>query len=520
MADRAVERPAARLRAPAPPRDLIDALRAHRLAIGIAAAVAAVVLVQLPVLGGYFFNDDAVPLADIASRGTGAYIKDLFLMDDLTPNWRFLTGLVYLAEYRAFGLDALPYLLVNVALHGATAALLCWLLWRALGAVWPAALGGALFGVTAAHVPTVGQVTALNNVLAAFLLVSSVVVLYEGPGRRSAAPWTAGAALLFAGAVAANESSAVSAPVLALVTVWRLAPGRDARAWARVALVAAPFAVLSIAAVAGFASCGCTEAELYERDEVLSNLWLYFGRLLYPVGLEAPGHAGAAHLAAGPVLLALALLALARGPALGRIAAAWLVLAVVPYLPLGLWSASRYVYLAAAPFALLAAVYAHELARASQRLAPAAPVLLAFLALSGVALVAWQGFEQNQAFAARTDPWRDLVAALERSDIDPAPGSTVYLRGGPVTEPLAQCTVLPAFGELLWGGGVRLFAYDPPALASYRVRPGYDVAVFDYERGRFVPAPGPSADPGAVLLPHVSPDATGNLCRRELLLPQ
>ena len=58
--------------------------------------------VQAPVLGHYFFNDDFVPLADIATRSTGGYIKDLFLLRDLTPNWRFLTGLFYLVEYRAF----------------------------------------------------------------------------------------------------------------------------------------------------------------------------------------------------------------------------------------------------------------------------------------------------------------------------------------------------------------------------------------------------------------------------------
>jgi len=399
-------------------------------------------------------------------------------------------------------------------------SLVFWLLWRVLGAVWPAFLGATLFGLTAAHVPTVGQVTALNNVLAAFFLMAALVTLYEGLERRRLPLWLAASSLCFASAIAANESSALSAPVLGLLALWKLPEGdgwrHDGRTWLRIALVSAPFAVMGAAALAGFGACGCTEAELYERDHLVSNLWLYFGRLLYPVGLEAPGDLGTAHLVAGTFVLALALLALVRGPALGRIAAIWLFLAMAPYLPLGLWSASRYVYLAALPFSILAAVYVRELGRYATRLAPASPALLAFLALGGVALAAWQGYEQNRAFAGDTGRWHALVTSIEASDLDPPPGSTVFLRGGPVTDPFAQCAVLPALGELLWGD-VKLFSYAKDELPSYRVKAGYAVYVLDYADGRFVPAPGPSPDdPNAPLLPYVDPEAAGNLCRPDV----
>ena len=522
MADRAVDKEALRARAglATRPEELLSLARAYWPAIGLAAALAAVFFVHLPVLDNYFYNDDVVPLGDIASRDASGYIKDLFLLRDLTPNWRFLTGLVYLAEYRAFGLDAFRYMLVNVLVHTATVGLVFWLLWRVIGAVWPAFLGATLFGLTAAHVPAVGQVTALNNVLAAFFLMAALVALYEGLERRRLPMWLAASPLCFALAIAANESSALSAPVLALLVLWKLPEGdgwlRDGRTWLRIALASAPFAVLGAAALAGFGACGCTEAELYERDHLVGNVWLYFGRLLYPVGLEAPGDLGTAHLVAGTFVLALALLALVRGPAFGRIAAVWLFLALTPYLPLGLWSASRYVYLAAVPFSVLAAVYVWELGRYATRLAPAAPALLAFLALGGVALAAWQGFEQNRAFAGDTGRWHALVTSIEASDLDPAPGSTVFLRGGPVTDPFAQCAVLPALGELLWGD-VKLFSYPKDALPAYRVRPGYDVYVLDYADGRFVPAPGPSSDdPNAPLLPYVDPEASGNLCRPDV----
>ena len=515
MADRAVDGQRPRSGAAASRADLAATLRAYWPAIGFALSVGAVFFVHLPVLGHYFFNDDFVPLADISQRGTWDYIRDLFVMDDLTPNWRFLTGLVYLAEYRAFGLDAFPYFLVSVLVHTATAGLLFWLLWRVLDDVWPAAFGSMLFGLTAAHVPTVGQITAFNNVLAAFLLLAAAVLLYEGLERRNIPLWLAASSICFAGAIAANESSAVSAPLFGMLAVWKLPQGdgwvRDRAVWLRVALVSLPYAALGGAALIGFGACDCTEANVYSRDDVLSNLWVYLGRLLYPIGMELPGSVHAAHKAAGGVVLAIALLALMRGPALARISAAWLVIALVPYLPLDLWSAQRYVYLASVPFAMLGAVSLRELVRATTRFAPAAPALLAFGALSAIGLLSWQTWEQNQTMAGASDRWRDLVTAIERSEIDPEAGSTVYLRGGPITDFFAQCAVMPALGQALWED-VRLFTSPPDALQPYRVRPGYVVYVFDYQDGRFVPGPPPSNDSSAAALPHVKPETKGNLC--------
>jgi len=513
MADRAVERQRLQPRAAALRADLVAIARAYWPAIGFAISVAAVFFVHLPVLGHYFFNDDFVPLADISQRSTWGYIRDLFVMDDLTPNWRFLTGLVYLVEYRAFGIDAFPYFLVSVLVHTATAGLLFWLLWRALDDVWPAAFGSMLFGLTAAHVPTVGQVTAFNNVLAAFLLLAAIVLLYEGLERRNLPLWLAASSICFAGAIAANESSAVSAPVFGMLAIWKLprVDGWHRDAWLRIALVSLPYAAMGVAALSGFGACRCTEADVYSRDAVFSNLWVYLGRLLYPIDMELPGSVHAAHKVAGGVVFAIALIALVRGPALARIGAAWLVIALVPFLPLGLWSAQRYVYLASVPFAILAAVSLRELVRATMRFAPAAPALLAFGALSAIALLSWQTWEQNQTMAAASDRWHDLVTTIEQSDIDPEPGSTVYLRGGPITDFLSQCAVMPALGQVLWDD-VRLFTNAPDALQSYRVRPGYVVYVFDYQDGRFVLGPPPSNDANAALLPHVKPETTGNLC--------
>jgi hypothetical protein len=499
MADRLVDRSAsATPLAPAGARRALPAWRTltltarTRTALALGAAFAAVLAVQAPVLGHYFFGDDFVPLADIASRSTPGYVRDLFLLRDETPNWRFLTGLFYLGAYKAFGLNTLPYFLASVLVHTGSAALLFHLVRRATESDWTALLAAAFFGLSAAPVPTVGQVTAFNNVLATFLAVLAVVLLYEGLERRQLiGPWLAGGAAAFAAAIAANESVAVIAPVFGLVALWKIPDGarwwRDARAWTRVALVSAPFAALGLAALAGFAACQCTEAELWSRDDIISNVWLYLGRLLYPVGLEFPGHVERAHMVAGPVALAVTLLFIARGPALGRIAAVFLLLAIVPYLPIGFWAAGRYVYLASAPFAVLAALLFAEASRHASRAVPAATAALAVVAIGALALHGWQSWEQNRDHADASGHWRALVTGLERRYPELPRDSAVYVRGGPLTGPLWQFYVLPAVGEVVWGGvSIRTVPEDAPVVC---VRHGVDARVVDYDGGRFTPVP-------------------------------
>ncbi len=507
---------------------------AQQTALALAVTVAAVFVTQAPVLGHDVFNDDFVPLADIASRSKGGYIKDLFLLRDLTPNWRFLTGLVYLAEYRAFYLNAMPYLLVNVLVHTATAGLLFWLVRRATGNDWQGMLAGAVFGVAAASVPTVGQITAANNVFAGFFVTLSIVLLYEALEHGKTSWLLYGSSIAsVAAAIASNESAMVTAPVMGLVILWKsprsAAWWHEPAEWGRIALLAAPFAVLGGAALIGFSSCQCTEAELYSRDSVIENIWLYFGRLLYPIGLEFPGHVERAHLVAGLVVFALALLALVRGPALARISAIFLFLAITPYLPLGWGTASRYTYLASIPFAILAAYFVADVARYARKVAQPLAIAVVVAALLGIGWNALQTLEQNADQADASDEWRQLVTAVDQAYPDVPNGSTVYIRGGPITnenlsDELAQCAVMPAIGEVLWGDA-KLFTFAPEGLGNYRALPGDDVYVGDYVDGAIVPqqivtATATEIATGTVvLLPHVSPEASGNVCVPDVAQP-
>lgn len=451
-----------------PPPSSIDSYRPsedRRLwtALAFAAAVGATFLVQLPVLGHYFFGDDFIPLAEVATQGTWDYVRNLILLEDATTNWRLLTGLYYLVVYDAFGVDPRPFLAGSLLFHVGTTALIFWFVRRALNAVWPAAFAATFFGLSAASVPTVGQVTAFNNVLAAFFVMLSMVTLYEALERRRLLWWGVPSVLSFAAAIAANESAAVLAPMFALLAYWRVA---QVDAWwlehrerLRLAAPTAAFGLIGGAALIGFAACGCNQASnsvIYGvGDHIFGNGLIFLGRLLFPYGFEVrPGEVELPHLVAGIAALVIMLGMLVRGPALARLAVVFLALALLPQLPLQWALAARYVYIATVPFSMLAALLLVEAVRAVRRIGPAAPALLVVIAVGVLALQGWQTLDQNRSFDGRADDWRVAAVGLKERFPHLAEGSQVYVLGGPLIKPIWQFTVLPAMGEVLWGGVV------------------------------------------------------------------
>jgi hypothetical protein len=392
--------------------------------------------------------------------------------------------------------------------------------------IWLAALGATFFGLSPASVPTVGHVTAINNVFGGFLLMLSIVLAYEARDRRPPASWAGGAALAFAAAIAANESVALLAPVPMLVALWRFLPDGVSTTrgwWVRAGIVAAPFAILGSVALIGFGACECTAAAeggtFGAGSHLFDNALIYLGRLLYPVGMEPLGDVGTAHLAAGLVASALALVMFVRGPAPARIICIFLALALIPYLPLKLWSAPRYVYLASIPFSMLASLVVWETASLGRRLSSVIPAFVGVAIIGVGGLFVWQTWSQNEDFDDLTADWEELAGGMEATYPDLPEGSTVYVRGGPLTDPLLQCVVMPALGEVLWGD-TKLFTIAAASEETYRARPDYAVFLADAVDGVFVPVTLPVAtagEEGVVLLPHVPPDASGNLCRDDVL---
>ena len=184
----------------------------------LVAVLAVVLAVHIPTFDYWFYNDDYVPFAEIAEADTTwEYIWRLLLVQDVTPNWRVVPGIVYLLGYKTFGMEPLPYHFVSVGFHLGTSALIFHFLRRTTGHAWPGVLGAVIFGLNPTHVFTVAQITSLNNVLGAFFAIATLVLIYESVRvERRRALFDVLAILSFILAVTSNESMAGLAPVYAL----------------------------------------------------------------------------------------------------------------------------------------------------------------------------------------------------------------------------------------------------------------------------------------------------------------
>src|SRR5438132_14184718 len=100
------------------------ALRAVSRHVPIALALGLVIGIHIPTLHFYFFGDDFLVIGDINSRSFPAYMRDVLLLRDLTPNWRRLTMRVYWGEFKACAFNALPWPIVNLSVHTASALML------------------------------------------------------------------------------------------------------------------------------------------------------------------------------------------------------------------------------------------------------------------------------------------------------------------------------------------------------------------------------------------------------------
>ena len=141
----------------------------------------------LPTLRYYFSGDDFVVLGDIQHRGNVAFVIDTLRMHDVVPNWRPLTGAVYLVEWRLFGLDATMWRLVNLGVHLAiSSGVLYALVLRVTRRPAIAGVSALIFGISGAHFDTVSYITALPHVLALFFVLVSLLamVAYAEDGER------------------------------------------------------------------------------------------------------------------------------------------------------------------------------------------------------------------------------------------------------------------------------------------------------------------------------------------------
>jgi len=247
--------------------------------------VFAALAVYLRVWHAGFIWDDEMHLTN-----NPAIVGPLGLWDIWTSRAARICPLVlttFWVEHAAWGLNPLPYHVVNVLMHGACAVAL----WRALQGlrVRGAWMGAALWALHPVQVETVAWVTELKNTQSClfYLLAILFFVKWTGAGAAGRRARDYALALLFAALAMASKSSTVVLPlVLGLCAWWT--EGRLAwRTWARLVPVFLMSAAASALAIWTQHLEGANEAEWArgwpERIAVSGRIfWFYLGKLLWP----------------------------------------------------------------------------------------------------------------------------------------------------------------------------------------------------------------------------------------------
>jgi hypothetical protein len=473
-------------------RALSDVLHSIARHIPLFVLIGLIIGIHVPTMEYYFFGDDFLVLGDVNSRSFPDYIRDVLYLRDLTPNWRPLTMLVYYGEYHLFGLDALPWRITNLALHiGSVVVLYVFVL--SLTKRLFVALGAAVvFGLSASAVHTVTYITAFPHVFSQFLLMSSLLSLHwyvQGGERRYGWYWLSLA--LFVAGFLANEGGVVlAAAIILYYALESLVRRRDALDFI---VKMAPFAIAGVVLVAGLSGCGCqgVDGGFYGVGmHIPLETFVYMSRLAYPVG-SIDLRPSAMEWIWGSIVLGFAIVFLIRGPNIARIAAVAMVIAVMPYTPGKIWTATRYTYMATPFFAILVAVSAGLVFHYATKLWKPGAYILGGLALASVAgLYSWQTLHQTQPFLKETSRWELLVDDLQANYENVPPGTTIYVidEDGMWSNPYWQPTWMTSVGQALYGPRVKVRAMPATHLeAVMKTLPaGTDMYVVELDDGHLV----------------------------------
>jgi tetratricopeptide (TPR) repeat protein len=251
--------------------------------------VLAVIAVYVPVWwAGYIWDDDVVVTDNSVIIGPqGVWEIWTTKAADICP----MTLTVFWVEHAIWGIWALPYHLVNVALQSGCALLL----WRVLRRMEiPGAwLGAALWALHPVQVESVAWITEMKNTLSGLFYLLSLLsfgrlLQAEKNGRKDG--WAYGWMLFYAALAMASKSTTVILPaVLCLAAWWREGRWR----WGNLVRIA-PVFVLSL--LASIASILTQHAQGFHDVKKIPGLaerlaaggdavWFYLLKLAWPYPL-------------------------------------------------------------------------------------------------------------------------------------------------------------------------------------------------------------------------------------------
>jgi len=248
-----------------------------------------VFLAYLPALrGGFIWDDDAHLTANPCIVGPLGF-REIWTSSAATYYPLVLSS--FWVQHAIWGLNPLPYHLVNIAMHAACAVLL-WLVLRCLK-VRGAWFGAALWGLHPVQTESVAWITELKNTQSClfYLLAIWFFLKWRTAGTfagRKGTEWDYALALLCAALAILSKASTVMLPVV-LGLIWWWSDGR----WRwRNLFRLAPFFIISAAASGWtiweqqFHSGAVGPEWSQSRPERLviagKAVWFYLGKLLWP----------------------------------------------------------------------------------------------------------------------------------------------------------------------------------------------------------------------------------------------
>ncbi len=247
----------------------------------------AVFLAYQPVWhAGFIWDDDAHLTKNPCIIGPFG-LKEIWTT---SAAWYYpLTLTTFWIEHALWGLDPLPYHLVNVLMHGAC-ALLLWQVLRSLQ-IPGAWLGAALWALHPVEVESVAWITELKNTQSTLFYLLAILFFIKGLRAQSGINWNDALVLIFAVLAMASKSSTVVLPLVLCLCAWWM----DGRwNWRTLAKTAPIFFVSALASATTIWTVKLNGLDDHSQEvrsllvRLLTSgdvIWFYLGKLLWPYPL-------------------------------------------------------------------------------------------------------------------------------------------------------------------------------------------------------------------------------------------
>ena len=488
-----------------------------------------VILAYTPVWhAGFIWDDDKILTANPCIVGPLG-LKEIWTTSaaDICP----LTITTFWLEHGLWGLEPLPYHLLNIVMHAACAVLL----WRVLRSlrVPGAWLGAALWALHPVAIESVAWITEMKNTESTLFFLLSILFFVRHLGAkklsgRNGGGWDYGLSLLFAALAMASKSSTVILPVVLCLCAWWIEDRWDWRYVTRVV----PICLMSVATIAvslwtqGLKLAAAPDPQWVrpwpQRLAAAGDaVWFYFGKLLWPDPLitiyprwQIDAGQWVSFLPLLAVILLFAILwawahywSRAAGPRACFFAFAYFLTALLPVLGLIDNSIFRYSlafdhlqYLASiGPLALAGA----GLTRSWDFVLPGRPLLQPAICVGVLILVGMASWQRTWVYESQETLWRDTLAKNPNSWVAHNNLGFALTQKGKVDEAMAQyqkaLEINPKYTDAHNNLGNVLFRNGQvdEAIAQYEkgleINPNqaaghYDLGLAFYEKGQLAEA--------------------------------